>query len=64
MVIYDKQPFDIFMSQLKETNATLDFFCDFNKISKWNKDNSYYCSWSGKGYPHPESYILPNHPRA
>ncbi len=34
MVIYDKQPFDIFMSQLKETNATLDFFCDFNKISK------------------------------
>ena len=26
--------FTKFMSQLKETNQTLDFFCDFNKISK------------------------------
>ena len=26
--------FDIFMSQLYETNQTLDFFCDFDKISK------------------------------
>ena len=26
--------FDIFMSQLKETNQTLDFFCDFDKISQ------------------------------
>ena len=26
--------FDIFMSQLKETNQTLDFFCDFGKISQ------------------------------
>lgn len=26
--------FDRFMSQLKETNQTLDFFCDFNKISQ------------------------------
>lgn len=26
--------FDTFMSQLKETNATLDFYCDFKKISK------------------------------
>ena len=25
--------FDKFMSQLKETNQTLDFFCDFEKIS-------------------------------
>ena len=26
--------FDLFMSQLYETNATLDFYCDFNKIQK------------------------------
>ena len=26
--------FDTFMSQLYETNQTLDFFCDFDKISK------------------------------
>lgn len=26
--------FDTFMSQLKETNATLDFYCDFKKIAK------------------------------
>lgn len=25
--------FNLFMSQLQETNQTLDFFCDFNKIS-------------------------------
>ena len=25
--------FNLFMSQLKETNQTLDFFCDFDKIS-------------------------------
>ena len=25
--------FDLFMSQLQETNQTLDFFCDFDKIS-------------------------------
>jgi len=30
--------FDTFMSQLQETNQTLDFFCDFNKISQ-NVDN-------------------------
>lgn len=30
--------FDKFMSQLQETNQTLDFFCDFNKISA-NVDN-------------------------
>ncbi len=26
--------FDLFMSQLQETNQTLDFFCDFSKIEK------------------------------
>ena len=26
--------FDKFISQLQETNQTLDFFCDFNKISR------------------------------
>ena len=30
--------FDKFMSQLKETNQTLDFFCDFDKISKHVED--------------------------
>ena len=28
-----KERFDLFMSQLKETNATLDFYCDFKKIN-------------------------------
>lgn len=28
----EKDSFDLFMSQLYETNATLDFYCDFNKI--------------------------------
>ena len=28
-----KEQFDVFMSQLQETNQTLDFFCDFDKIS-------------------------------
>lgn len=32
--MHTKDQFDIFMSQLKETNASLDFFCDFDKISK------------------------------
>ena len=26
--------FNLFMSQLQETNQTLDFFCDFDKISQ------------------------------
>ena len=26
--------FDEFMSQLQETNQTLDFFCDFDKIAQ------------------------------
>lgn len=29
---HTKEQFNQFMSQLKETNATLDFFCDFEKI--------------------------------
>lgn len=29
-----KKNFDLFMSQLQETNQTLDFFCDFDKISQ------------------------------
>ena len=29
-----KKDFNKFMSQLQETNQTLDFFCDFNKISQ------------------------------
>lgn len=33
MIMHTKEQFDIFMSQLKETNATLDFFCDFKKIN-------------------------------
>lgn len=34
MAAHTQEQFDVFMSQLKETNATLDFFCDFDKISK------------------------------
>ena len=29
-----KKDFNLFMSQLYETNATLDFYCDFEKIQK------------------------------
>lgn len=32
MAAHTDQEFKIFMSQLKETNQTLDFFCDFEKI--------------------------------
>lgn len=32
MEAHTKEQFNEFMSQLKETNATLDFFCDFKKI--------------------------------
>lgn len=35
---HTNEEFEIFMSQLQETNQTLDFFCDFNKISA-NVDN-------------------------
>lgn len=31
--MHTKEQFDKFMSQLKETNATLDFYCDFKKIN-------------------------------
>ena len=31
---HTKEEFEIFMSQLKETNATLSFYSDFKKISK------------------------------
>lgn len=33
MKYHSDKEFNIFLSQLKETNATLNFFCDFNKIS-------------------------------
>lgn len=32
MSTHTKEQFNIFLSQLKETNTTLDFFCDFDKI--------------------------------
>lgn len=32
MAAHTKKQFELFMSQLRETNATLDFFCDFDKI--------------------------------
>lgn len=38
MAAHTNEQFDIFLSQLKETNQTLDFFCDFEKIGK-NVDN-------------------------
>ena len=34
MSAHTKEQFDKFMSQLLETNATLSFYCDFNKIKK------------------------------
>ncbi len=34
MAAHTKEEFKLFMSQLKETNATLDFYCDFPKIKK------------------------------
>lgn len=33
MVAHTQEQFDLFMSQLQETNATLDFYSDFTKIS-------------------------------
>ena len=32
--VHTKEDFEIFMSQLKETNATLAFYSDFKKIAK------------------------------
>lgn len=34
MAAHTKDQFDLFISQLRETNATLDFYCDFPKIAK------------------------------
>lgn len=34
MAAHTDEQFELFMSQLKETNATLSFYCDFRKISK------------------------------
>lgn len=34
MATHTKEQFDLFISQLRETNATLDFYCDFPKIAK------------------------------
>ena len=34
MAAHTPEQFDLFMSQLRETNATLDFYCDFPKIAK------------------------------
>lgn len=33
MAVHTEQEFKTFMSQLKETNQSLDFFCDFDKIN-------------------------------
>ena len=34
MAAHTQEQFELFMSQLKETNATLDFYCDFPKIAR------------------------------
>ena len=34
MSTHTSEQFNLFMSQLRETNATLDFYCDFPKIAK------------------------------
>ena len=34
MAVHSSERFNLFMSQLRETNATLDFYCDFPKIAK------------------------------
>ena len=34
MAAHTHEQFDLFISQLRETNATLDFYCDFPKIAK------------------------------
>ena len=33
MSAHTEEEFNLFLSQLKETNQTLDFFCDFEKIN-------------------------------
>ena len=34
MAAHTTEQFNLFMSQLRETNATLDFYCDFQKIAR------------------------------
>lgn len=34
MAVHTSEQFDLFMSQLRKTNATLDFYCDFPKIAR------------------------------
>ena len=34
MAAHTSEQFELFMSQLRETNATLDFYCDFPKIAR------------------------------
>lgn len=34
MIVHTKEQFEQFISQLKETNTTLDFYCDFEKIKE------------------------------
>ena len=34
MAAHTQEQFDLFIAQLRETNATLDFYCDFPKIAK------------------------------
>ncbi len=38
MAAHTKEQFELFMTQLRETNATLDFFCDFDKIYSYVED--------------------------
>ena len=33
MAAHTSEQFNLFLSQLRETNATLDFYCDFPKIA-------------------------------
>ncbi|MBR3568946.1 MAG: type II restriction endonuclease [Salinivirgaceae bacterium] len=40
MAAHTQEQFELFMSQLKETNATLDFYCDFLKIARYVADIS------------------------
>ena len=37
MRAHTKEYFEQFMSQLKETNATLGFYCDFEKINYYGE---------------------------
>lgn len=41
MSAHTEEEFNLFLSQLKETNQTLDFFCDFEKINNNVEDSNY-----------------------